>query len=64
MKSLFLTLFFSISLFADYNATQNAQNLGMYYQEYNSMMAITGILIGFSILLGAIILTIKVGSGK
>jgi hypothetical protein len=64
MKQIILIITFTITLFADYNATQNAQNLGLYYQDYNSMMALTGILIGFSIMLGAIILTIKVGSGK
>lgn len=51
-------------LHAEYNPTANAEQLGMYYQDYNLAMALTGILIGFSIMLGAIILTIKVGSSK
>jgi hypothetical protein len=64
MKQIIFLSFFNIYLFASYNATENAQNLGMYYQDYNFMMALIGTLIGFSILIGAIILTIKVGGTK
>jgi hypothetical protein len=53
-----------ISAFAEYDATVNADELGMYYQDYNSMMALTGILMGATIMFGMIFLTIKVGSSR
>jgi len=53
-----------ISAFADYSPTDNADELGMYYQDYNSMMALTGIMMGSMIMFGMIFLTIKVGSSK
>lgn len=64
MKYLILIFLSILPSFAAYDATTNADQLGMYYQDYNSMMALTGILIGFTIMIGAIFLTIKVGSGK
>jgi len=33
-----------------YNSTINAQVLGLYFQDYNFLMALSGLLIGFIIL--------------
>jgi len=34
----------------DYNATQNADDLGIYYQDYNFLMGLNGTLVGFIVL--------------
>jgi hypothetical protein len=47
----------------DYNATQVAESLGLYYQDYNSMMAMTGVLIGFTFMITAVFLTIYITVG-
>ena len=48
MKTLILLIFtFIISLADDYNATQNAQDLGIYYEDYNYLMGASGLLSGF-----------------
>lgn len=52
MKKIFILLFLCFNLlFADYNATQNAEDLNMYYQDYNFLMGMTGALVGFVIML-------------
>ena len=48
-----LLLFFLLVTFGysdDYNATKNADDLGLDYSDYNFLMAQIGILIGFVIL--------------
>lgn len=49
-----ILFFFSVSiLFADaddYNATQNAEDLGLYYQDYNFLMSLSGTLVGLIVL--------------
>jgi len=52
-KILFL-FFFTISFLNgsdDYNATQNAQDLGLYYEDYNNLMGLSGLLSGFLFML-------------
>jgi hypothetical protein len=46
-----------------YNSTQNAIELGMYYQDYNAMMALTGILIGFGFFYFSIQTSINIAKG-
>jgi hypothetical protein len=62
MRYFIIIQFTILSLFADYNATANADNLGMYYQNYNANMAQVGILAGAIIMFGMVFLTIKIGS--
>lgn len=64
MKLIFLLTISLSSLLAEYSPTTNANDLGMYYQDYNSMMALSGIMSGAIIMFGMIFLTIKVGSSK
>lgn len=46
----------------DYNSTLNAQNLGMYYQDYNFLMALAGSLCGFTVLFFVLLLIVKIAS--
>jgi hypothetical protein len=64
MKILTLIIILISSLLAEYNATKNAENLGMYYQDYNHAMALTGVLIGTVLFFGMVLITIKVGSSR
>jgi hypothetical protein len=46
----------------DYNATYNAQQLGMYYQDYNFLMGMSGALAGFTTMVIVLLLLTKVAS--
>lgn len=52
------------TLTSDYNATLNADQLGMAYADYNFSMALAGSLIGFTFLAGVVYLSISIGKGK
>ena len=48
MRTFIILIFiFIVSLADDYNATQNAKDLGMYYENYNYLMGASGLLSGF-----------------
>ena len=50
----------SFSLYAnDYNATAVADELGLEYGNYNNLMALTHILVGFTIMFFTIFVSIK-----
>ena len=57
MRNLLIILFSSF-LFAEeeYNATRIAEELNISYQNYNYLMAQTGLAIGFCLLMGLVIL--------
>ena len=48
-KVFIFSIFLSTCLLSsdDYNATQNAIDLGLYYQDYNFLMSLSGALTGF-----------------
>ena len=50
-KILFFNVFLILNLFAedncDYNATEIADNLNIAYQDYNYLMALSGLFAGF-----------------
>lgn len=48
----------------DYNATINAQQLGMYYQDYNFLMGLSGALAGFTTMIIVLLLLSKVASKR
>lgn len=53
VNKLLLFFFLVSSVFADaddYNATQNADDLGIYYQDYNFLMGLDGSIVGFIVL--------------
>jgi len=59
-KILFLILL-NISLYAnDYNATKNADTLGIYYQDYNFLMGLSGLLMGFTVTIIVLFLIMQV----
>jgi hypothetical protein len=64
MKYLILLLILFSNLLAEYNATKNAQDLGLYYQDYNQNMALVGILIGFIFMFFTIYVFVDIAKGK
>lgn len=52
------------TLTSDYNATLNANQLGMAYSDYNFSMALAGSLIGLIFLAGLVYLSISIGKGR
>ena len=48
---LFLLTTYFLNASDDYNATKNAQDLGLYYEDYNHLMAEAGLLSGFLFML-------------
>lgn len=65
MVRIFLFFLINISIYADtnitYSATANAETLGLYYQDYNFLMGLTGLLIGFLFSMAVVLLTINMG---
>jgi hypothetical protein len=65
MRYVLIILFFSTFVVADdYNATINAQTLGLYYQDYNFLMALSGVLVGFVLLSTVAYITILVTTSR
>ena len=62
MRNLFILFIFNLSLFSsdDYNATKNAQDLGLYYQDYNFLMGLSGLLLGFIFTIIILLLIIQI----
>jgi len=54
-----LISFFLIANGSDYNATAVADELGLEYANYNLLMALTHILVGFSIMFFTIFVSIQ-----
>jgi len=60
LRIIILILGLSLSIFAsDYNATAVADELGLEYADYNLLMALTHILVGFSIMFFTIFVSIQ-----
>jgi len=60
IRIIFMLFIASFSLFAgDYNATAVADELGLEYADYNNLMAMTHILVGFSIMFFTIFVSIQ-----
>jgi len=57
-------LFLPVIALADYNATLNAQQLGLYYQDYNFLMGLTGLLCGVAFMSIVLYLIAKVAGGR
>jgi hypothetical protein len=58
-------MFISVTLLlADYNATLNAQQLGLYYQDYNFLMGLTGLLTGCLFLFAMVYITVVVTTSR
>ena len=51
---------FYSSLFADYNKTANAINLNIYLEDYNQLMALVGLFVGFTIMFFSIYIIILI----
>jgi len=59
IRILLMILLFTISALADdYNATKNADDLGLEYVDYNFLMAQVGILIGAMLMFFSIYISI------
>lgn len=59
IRILLMLLLFTISALADdYNATKNADDLGLEYVDYNFLMAQVGILIGAMLMFFSIYISI------
>jgi len=59
IRILLMILLFTISALADdYNATKNADDLGLEYADYNFLMAQVGILIGAMLMFFSIYISI------
>ncbi|CAA6812721.1 MAG: Unknown protein [uncultured Campylobacterales bacterium] len=59
MKNLLIILFSTLLIAEDYNATRIAQQLNISYQDYNYLMAQTGLMIGFCLFIGLTILVCR-----
>ena len=55
---LIIFLWFSFGYADDYNATKNADDLGLDYSDYNFLMAEVGILIGFVLMVSSVYISI------
>jgi hypothetical protein len=49
-KIFIISILFISNVLADYNATKNANDLNIYLEDYNQLMALSGLFIGFVIL--------------
>ena len=57
----FLLTTLSYSASEDYNATQNAYDLGLYYQDYNFLMSLSGLFSGLLLASITLLLITKLG---
>ena len=60
MKYITVLTIFLTNVFAVYDSTKNAQDLNMYYQDYNFLMALSGALVGFIFMLILLILITQI----
>ena len=60
MKHIIILTIFFTNVFAVYDSTKNAQDLNMYYQDYNFLMGLSGALIGFIFMLIILILITQI----
>jgi uncharacterized protein HemY len=59
-KIILILLIITSILKADYNATANSDTLGIYYQDYNFLMGLSGLLMGFTVTIVVLFLIMQV----